>query len=143
MVQHFYKEGFVTSDAIREYIERQIQNDEFIKKVLATVGINRYVSQNDREFYRVWCTEWGMSDDLILYAAELASTSRFPMQFMNKQLAKWRDSHITTLAQAKKSTISVDNPLPSSSKNFTEREYTKEQLDSIFNKVPDIEDYDI
>ena len=143
MVQHFYKEGFVTSDAIREYIERQIQNDEFIKKVLATVGINRYISQNDREFYRVWCTEWGMSDDLILYAAELASTSRFPMQFMNKQLAKWRDSHITTLAQAKKSTISVDNPLPSSSKNFTEREYTKEQLDSIFNKVPDIEDYDI
>ena len=81
-------------------------------------------------------------DDLILYAAELSANSRFPLQFINKQLAKWHDAHITTLEQAKKSAIAVENP-KSSAKNFTEREYTKEQLDSIFKNVPDIEEYDI
>ena len=141
-VMHFYKEGCITSESIRDYIDRQIQNDEFIKKVLSLAGTNRFVSQNDREYYRVWCTEWGMPDDLILYAAELAANSRFPLQFINKQLAKWHDAHITTLEQAKKSAIAVENP-KSSAKNFTEREYTKEQLDSIFKNVPDIEEYDI
>ena len=65
-VMHFYKEGCITSESIRDYIDRQIQNDEFIKKVLSLAGTNRFVSQNDREYYRVWCTEWGMPDDLIL-----------------------------------------------------------------------------
>ena len=141
-VMHFYKEGCITSESIRDYIDRQIQNDEFIKKVLSLAGTNRFVSQNDREYYRVWCTEWGMPDDLILYAAELSANSRFPLQFINKQLAKWHDARITTLEQAKKSAIAVENP-KSSAKNFTEREYTKEQLDSIFKNVPDIEEYDI
>lgn len=100
-VMHFYKEGCITSESIRDYIDRQIQNDEFIKKVLSLAGTNRFVSQNDREYYRVWCTEWGMPDDLILYAAELAANSRFPLQFINKQLAKWHDARITTLEQAK------------------------------------------
>lgn len=142
VVMRFYKEGCITSESIRDYIDRQIQNDEFIKKVLSLAGTNRFVSQNDREYYRVWCTEWGMPDDLILYAAELSANSRFPLQFINKQLAKWHDAHITTLEQAKKSAIAVENP-KSSAKNFTEREYTKEQLDSIFKNVPDIEEYDI
>lgn len=143
MVLKFYKLGFITSQSIKEYIDRQIQNDEIIKNVLQTVGTTRNVSQADREYYKVWCTEWSMSDDLILYAAELASTSRFPLQFMNKQLAKWRDAKISTLADAKKTKLSVSNPLPSSADNFTEREYTKEQLNSIFDNLQNLEDIDI
>lgn len=143
IVMRFYKMGIITSESIREHIERQIQNDAFIKKILSTVGTMRNVSQNDREYYRIWCIDWVMSDELILYAAELASTSRFPMQFMNKQLANWRDSHITTIAAAKKQKISVYNPMTSSAKNFTEREYSKEELNSIFSDLHNLDDVDI
>lgn len=37
-VMHFYKEGCITSESIRDYIDRQIQNDEFIKKYCRLPG---------------------------------------------------------------------------------------------------------
>ncbi len=142
VVLRFYKQGFITSAAIKEFIDRQIQNDEVIKKILHTLGTSRGVTQIDRENYKVWCSEWVMSDELIMYAAELASTSRFPMQFMNKQLAKWRDARVSTVADAKKSAISVDNPVVATPRNYTEREYSKEELNAIFSDIHDVDNID-
>ncbi|MEG1613569.1 MAG: DnaD domain protein [Clostridia bacterium] len=135
LVIKFYKLGLVTTTSINEYIERQVQNDEIIKKILLASGTTRSVSANDRDLYHIWCVDWELSDELILYAAQLSSNSRFPMQFLNKQLSKWKEGKIRTVDEAKNAKLSVNNPTPSSSANFTEREYTKEQLNAIFANI--------
>ncbi len=145
MVLKFYKLSLITSAGINEFIEKQIQNDEIIRKILQTAGIARSVSMSDRELYRIWCLDWEFADDLILYAAELASSSRFPIQFINKQLSKWKENKVTTIADAKKLKLSVNNPSAqqSTAANFTEREYTKQQLNAIFDNIHTTEDIDI
>jgi Replication initiation and membrane attachment protein (DnaB). len=143
-VQKFYKLSLITTNSINEYIEHQIQNDEIIKNILRTIGSARSVTASDREYYKIWCLDWGFSDELILFAAENAAGSRFPLQFVNKQLAKWHEEKIDTVDAAKKSKLSVNNPTASpSTSNFTEREYTKAQLDAIFANIHNTDDIDI
>lgn len=143
VVARFHKLGLITSGSIKEYIERQIQNDSVIREILSTLGLSRNVSREDRENYRSWCVDWGMPDELIRYAAELAASGRFPMQTMNRQLAAWRDARVTTLAEARKQAAPVTHPLKTSSKNFAEREYSKEELDGIFSDIHDFDNMDI
>lgn len=144
-VQKFYKLGLVSAASINEYIDRQLQNDEVIKKILLATGTGRSVTNNDREYYRIWCVEWGLPDELILLAAENSAHSRFPMQFMNRQLSHWKELKITDMEGAKKALLSVQNPAaaPAKNVNFTERKYTKEQLNAIFDDIHDIDDVDI
>lgn len=145
MVSKFYKLSLITAESINEFIERQIQNDEIIKKILITTGTTRAVSANDREFYKTWCLDWDFSDDIILYAAELSADSRFPIQFINKQLSKWKESKIHTLDDAKKTKIEINTPFykKTAPENFTERQYTKEQLDAIFSDKHNYDDFEI
>lgn len=41
------------------------------------------------------------------------------------------------------SILTTKNPKQSSARNFTERNYTREQLNSIIKSIPDIEDYEL
>lgn len=96
VVDKFYKQGVVTSEALDEFINRSIENDNHIKKVFAVAGIDRNVTARDRDSFKVWKTAWNMSDELIEKAAEKAKGSPSPVSYMNTLLSSWFKAGVKT-----------------------------------------------
>lgn len=146
-VNRFFKLGLISKESINEYIEAKIKSDESIKNVLTATGSSRGVTANDREFYKVWCMDWGFTDDVILYAAELSSSTHFPIQYMNKILSAWKETKLFTLDEIKKDKSSTPVSAAKGAKriepNFTAREYTKEELAATFDRLTNFDETDI
>lgn len=134
VVDKFYKQGVVTSEALDEFINRSIENDNHIKKVFAVAGIDRNVTARDRDSFKVWKTAWNMSDELIEKAAEKAKGSPSPVSYMNTLLSSWFKAGVKTPEQA-------DNyrfPDHSEPAKIT-KTYTSGQLNALFDNL-DYED---
>ena len=134
VVDKFYKQGVVTSEALDEFINRSIENENHIKKVFAVAGIDRNVTARDRDSFKVWKTAWNMSDELIEKAAEKAKGSPSPVSYMNTLLSSWFKAGVKTPEQA-------DNyrfPDHSEPAKIT-KTYTSGQLNALFDNL-DYED---
>jgi DnaD/phage-associated family protein len=142
-VSRFYKLGLISKESINEYIEGKIQNDEVIKKILHATGSSRGVTANDREFYKVWCMDWGFTDDVLLYGAELASATHFPLQYLNKLLSNWKESKLYTLDEIKASKPAKLYQQKRAEQSFTAREYTKEELAATFDSINNFDSAEI
>ena len=106
-----------------------------LRTLLESLGIKRYVNEFDREFYRTWTENWGFAEDVIAFATSLSAGKTNAMQYMNKILANWKNKGISTLEQAKSNStiVAVDNQVKKSDK------YTKEQLNSFFSNLDEVE----
>ncbi len=137
-VKMFYKLGCVTKDAIESYIAKKIATDEEIKDVLEAIGSPRYVSAKDRSFYTTWTQDWGVSYDLITLAAEYAKGKNFAMSHVNRLLSLVKTNPNISTEEARKifasSSDDNGNKQPKK-KEMLRREYTKEELSSIFSDL--------
>ena len=78
--------------------------------------------------YARWKGEY--SDALIEYAAECAFGAKFPMTYMNKILAAWKNDGITTPEQAKaRPAAKADNNL---SAKHQQKDYVAEEITDDF-----------
>ncbi len=128
-INKFYKLGLVSTESINRYLDHLLENDEIISQILKSAGCERGVLSSDRDYYNTWSTQWEFSDELIIYAASLATSKALPFPYVNQILSKWRAENIKTLEDAKKvKTHKQDAP-----KNFITREYSNEQLAVLFN----------
>lgn len=141
IVMKFYKLGLLSIESLQAYFEDVLSEDEKIKELLLLLGIqNRAVNSFDREFYKNWTENWGMSQDLIKYGASLAVGKAQPMRYLNGIFVKWHTSKISSVEEAKKISVSFENKeTKKQAANLRTREYTKEELGALFDSLEEVE----
>lgn len=141
-IKNLYKNGIVTKEAFDDYLYEISRENEFIYNVLSILTLNREITPSDRKFYRTWARDWQFSNDMICYAAEIASTKSYPIQYMNNVLAKWHENNITTLEDAQKFALNIptDKETKKQRKKFkNERTYTNEEIAGLFTSLEEVE----
>ncbi|MBO4412495.1 MAG: DnaD domain protein, partial [Clostridia bacterium] len=96
-VKKLFKLGIVSISALNEFLQAFAVETEAVNEVLASLNLTRKVINADRVFYQTWSKDWGFSHELILYAASLASTKAYPMQYLNNILASLKDQNVKTV----------------------------------------------
>lgn len=140
VINKFYKLGLISLSAINQYIDGVVQTDDDIKAILASLNIVRRVNSLDRDFYKTWTEEWHMPKEIISMVAEKSKTASQPLRYMNKLLSEMNSQNIHSTEEATKFLEKVYvSPKQSTSSDFEEREYTKEQLGALFDSLDDIE----
>lgn len=135
VVQKLYKLGIVNLDAFNEYLGDLTAWDDKVRTLLERLGIKRYVNEFDREFYRTWTESWGFNDSIIDFATTLSVGKSNAMQYMNKILSSWKAKGITTLEQAQ----ATSNFATSEIQVKKSDKYSKEQLNSLFSNLDEVE----
>lgn len=140
-VLKFFKKGLISSEAISQYLGEVVAKDESIKKILETLGSLRKVNSADRDIYNTWCEDWNISDEIILMVAEKSKGTSSPIRYMNKLLSEIHAKNISSLEEATKlcSQTNFTKTETKTQPNFKQREYTKEELDALFDSLDDIE----
>ena len=143
-VNKFYSQGYITAEGVDEFVSAGIKQDNKIKEIIDRTGSTRNVSGKDREFYRTWTAVWGFGDDVILYSAELAQGKPYPMTYMNQMLSSWKNSNAMTLEKAKAIGVkTMDNKGQTHKETYIERQYTDDEIQSIFGDIENFENLDI
>lgn len=142
MVDKFHAMGIMTVDGINNYINKLLSNDETIKEILAKSGEIRGIINSDREYFRIWESTWGFSKDMINYAAEQAAGKTYPIKYINQLLASYKQKGIDTVEKAK-TFKPAESPAAKPRFDYDMREYTKEELATIFNNSKNFDGSDI
>lgn len=140
-VLKFFKKGLVSKEAITQYLNEVVAEDTSIKKVLDTIGSLRRVTSSDRDLYKTWTEDWHLSDEIILFVSEKAKTASNPMRYVNRILSELHANNISSLEGAEKFVNSNNfaKAQTNTKPNFEEREYSKEDLNALFDSLDDIE----
>lgn len=136
-VDKFYKKGLTSSQAIAQYTADLVGQDENIKNLLQTAGLLRGITSADRNSYKTWTELWGFGDDILRYAASLSVGANNPVAYMNKILADFKSKNIFTVEQAEKQGVAKTDKKQIAS--YVEREYSKEELDALFDNLDNFE----
>ena len=128
----------MTENSLAEYFNEVLVVDKKIKTILENIGLSRNVNQFDRDKYKIWKEIWKMPDEIIDYACTLAVGKDQPMQYLAGILATLHDKNITTLEDAKNS-YNIISPKSTTKSNFTGRQYSKEEMNALFQSIDEIE----
>lgn len=131
-VDKFYKKGLTTAEAIAQYTAAMVERDDNIKALIQAAGLLRGVSSADRSNYKTWTQNWHFDDDMLLYTAKASAGANNPMAYMNKILAECKANNIYTPEEAEKHGKAA---VSAKQTTYKEREYTKEQLDALFDNL--------
>lgn len=138
VLDKFYKLGILTEKGLQEYFDSVLVVDKKIKEILEAIGLSRNVNQFDRDKYKIWKEVWKMPDDVIAYACTLAVGKEQPMQYLSSIISSFHDKNITNLEDAKIS-FEIVNPKTQKSNFSTGRSYTREEMNSLFQSIEEIE----
>ena len=138
-MQNMFKLGLLTSSSIDNYMEDIVKNDEEIANILQKLGIVRMVNSQDRMFYKTWMYDWKISRELLDFAEELSTKKYMPMQYLNKLLSEYHIKNISTVDDAKKLSLDSSNVVVNDKKSAQKRDYEKQELDSLFDSITEIE----
>ena len=75
---------------------------ELARRAFARAGLKRTPTSSDRQQVELWCSDWCMNSELILYAAELASKKSTPFAEMKRMLSDWHERGIVSVSAARK-----------------------------------------
>lgn len=137
LIQKLFKLGVLSLAALNEYLAEVSNEDKKVKKLLEMLNISRRVNSFDRESYKTWTRNWKMSDELIEYAASLASDKLAPLPYMARLLASWHESGIKSVDEAKKIAPAQQKSLPKS--EVKGRSYSKEDFQAMIQSIDEIE----
>lgn len=139
VVLKFYKLGIVSTDSLNDYINGVVKMDSKIKEILAKLGILRRVNSSDRDFYKTWTEDWMFDGEVIDLAIEKSKNTLNPLRYMNKLLLDLHNRGIKTCKEAEKALANVSLKAETKTAGFDQREYTKEELNALFDSLDDIE----
>lgn len=147
IVNNMFKLGLLTNASIDNYMQDIVKNDGVICQILCSLGIERGVIAIDRTMYKTWLYDWNMTEDIISYGIELSKNQFSAMQYLNRVLSEFHAGGVSTLEEAKKFKLSfafdgkknTTSSKSTSSKDAKKREYSKKELDSLFDDVYEIE----
>lgn len=133
LVTKFFRLGLVSEEGISSYIDRSISTDEAIKELLELAGAPRYVSNRDREFYRVWAEDWKLPSETLQDAAKLSAGRPYPMSAMNGILLNYRATGKLELFKTK----------PKKADSVGAHDYKAEDLNGIFTDLSDVDNIEV
>lgn len=140
VILNMHKNGIVTASAIDEHLSQMVRLDSEIKEVLSLMDITREVNSQDRSLYKIWLYDWKLSLDLIKYGAGLSKGTYLPMQYLNKVLSEYVSKEIKTVEEAKKLTPpSSGKKEAENRKSAQKKDYSKKELDSLFDNIFEVE----
>ncbi|MDR1940553.1 MAG: DnaD domain protein [Clostridiales bacterium] len=143
MVSKFHKMGRLTTVGINQYIDGLVRDDEFIRRLYSALSLNKFVTQPDRETVAVWQNAWGLSGELILFAADAANGKTHPMAYLNQILSDYKQNGVTTVEKAKEHAQNNQSKpkrqKTATADDFTQRKYSKEELDALSIDLNDID----
>ena len=143
LIMNLFKLGVLTSASVDNYIEDIVKMDGVIVNILNDLGINRGVISSDRAVYKVWLYDWNITSEILQYAIELSKGKYSAMQYLNRVLSEYHNAGIKSLEDAKKYKLSFvgvsSNNNTQIQKSAKKREYTKKELDSLFDDITEIE----
>lgn len=145
IVNNMFKLGLLTNSSIDNYMQDIVKNDGVICQILRDLSIERGVIAMDRTMYKVWLYDWNMGEEIISYAITLSKGKYSPMQYLNRVLSEYHVGGVKTVDDAKKFQLSFvggnvsASKSKSSPKDAKKREYSKKELDSLFDDVYEIE----
>lgn len=135
VVDKFYRQGLVTAEGFDAFINKSVENDNYIKSVFEIAGITRNVTARDRDSFKVWTTSWEIGDELIRFAAEKSKGNVSPVAYMNALLSAWYKSGVKSREQAENFRFDKE----SSAGAKVTKTYTSQQLNAMFDNL-DYED---
>lgn len=138
ILDKFHKLGILSEESLSQYFDEVLITDKKIKSLLETIGLSRNVNQFDRDKYRIWKEVWALPDELIDYACTLAVGKDNPMQYLSTILSSFHDKNITRVEEAKIS-FEIFSKNEKKSNFSTGRTYTREEMNSLFQSIEEIE----
>ncbi len=121
MVEMLRNRGCIDLSSVGDYFENQKKQDEFIKKFLMTVGVNRRPNSWDRENINVWKT-WNFTEEMILEAGKLASGKSSPIPYVNGILSNWKNNGVFSTSALNEVAITLkDNSQESYNREYERR----------------------
>ena len=100
-LQNWRQRGMNTPDAVRAESARMRMLNGQLREIYAAAGMDKRPNASDRELLCRWAGDLGMSQELILLAAEYARGAGSPMMLMNTVLGNWHRLGIATPEAAK------------------------------------------
>ena len=95
-LQNWRQRGMNTPDAVRAESARVRRLNGQLREIYAAAGMDKRPNVSDRELLCRWAGDMGMSQELILLAAEYARGAGSPMMLMNTVLGNWKRAGIAT-----------------------------------------------
>lgn len=134
----YHENGSVSPEKMRELLREQDMLAELARRAFARAGLKRTPTSSDRQQVELWCSDWCMNSELILYAAELASKKSTPFAEMKRMLSDWHERGIVSVSAAREETerSNAAHPAAAASKgkpvnralNYKQRQYSAEEL---------------
>ena len=95
LIEHLFKNGVITFDAVSTFFLATQKDDEFIRSLLEILGIKRESTTWDRTNLKTW-REWNFSDEMITEAFKKAVGKTSPIPYVNAVLGSWKSKNIFT-----------------------------------------------
>ncbi len=134
IILKLFKLGITSKNSYLQYLNEMFTFDEKIKNILSVLGLTRNITNMDRNFYSIWTKDWGFSDEIILYTAEIAKSKGNSIQYLNRILSNWNSEGIKSIDMAKN--VKIDN---TSEGQFIHNNYSKEQIASLISNLDEVE----
>ncbi len=137
IINDLYSKGIVSAQSLQNYFEIKKQIDCRIKEILNLIGTSRMISNADRDYYNTWTNIWGMSDEIIDFAAKKSCGKSFSFAYLNSLIASYKENNVKSIEDCEKIAIipSKIGTISNNSQIISDKHiYTKEELDNLFNK---------
>lgn len=95
-IEYLRSRGFIDLSSVNDYFEERKKSDEFIKKLLITIGVNRRPTPWDRENVSMW-KSWNFTEEMIIEAGKLSAGKSSPVAYMNGILSNWKNNNVYTV----------------------------------------------
>ncbi len=101
VAEHWNKQGITTLREATKVLNRLTKEMNMIKKCKKTFGLDRELSQTEKNYISHWVSELSMSEAMIKNAYErtIANTGKLSMPYMNSILKSWFEKGIKTVSQ--------------------------------------------
>ena len=130
LAQMWKDKGLDSEEAVRAYTRRLAELNRKVKEVYEACGHSGRPTRKDRQLYEKW-ESYGYDQELILAAAEQARNSEGnKLKYLEKVIDTWHDAGVTDISQTqtKKQMESRRKMKTVSAQQYTQREYTEEEL---------------
>ena len=96
MLESWQKKGLKDRREVETYIQSFHKETELLTGLSELWGTRKRNGEANRKLLRKWMQEWGMTEQMILLAAEQARAADNPMTYLDAVLKQWHASGIQT-----------------------------------------------
>lgn len=124
LLRDWASQGLYTVGEIEAQIEGETAVRRDVREMLQKAGVNKAVSGGDIAAYTRFTEGFGMSRQVVMYAAECAYGMKLPIKAMETMLSDWKRTGVSTIDEARSANAlhAAKQQPPKNAPRFMERE---------------------